>query len=71
MSNKSGSGCGGWLLGIVALLAVLASLGISGGVAVGSVTSGAVGLPGESHDLAGLLVIVALIALGLARTQER
>ena len=71
MINKSGSGCGGWLLGIVALLAVLASLGISGGVAVGSVTDGAVGLPAETHDLAGLLVVIALVALGLARRQER
>ena len=58
-------------MGIVALVAAVASLGISGGVAIGSVTSGAAGLEAETHDLAGLLVIVALIALGLARTQRR
>jgi len=71
VSNRSGgTGCG-WGLGILALLAAVVSLGISGGVAVGSVTDGAVGLPAETHDLAGLLLVVALIALGLARREER
>ena len=72
MSNKSGGGSGcGWVLGIGALAAAAYSLWISCAVGVGSVTDGAVGLPAESHDLAGVLVIVALIALGMARREER
>jgi len=46
-------------------------LWISASVGVGVATSGAVGLPAETHDMAGLLVVVALIALGMARREER
>ena len=71
MSNRSGgSGCG-WMLGLIALAAALGSLYVSGAVGLGEVTSGAVGMPAESHDMAGVLLIVALIALGIAKTQGR
>ena len=62
-NRSGGTGCG-WGLGIIALIAAIGSLYISGAVAVG-------GLAGESHDLAGVLVIVALVALGMARREER
>ena len=70
-NNRSGgSGCG-WTFGFVAMIAVLLSLYITGGVGVGSLTKGAVGLPAEAHNLSGLLVLVAIVALGLAKGQKR
>jgi len=44
---------------------------VSVGIGAGSVTKGAVGLPAELSDLAGLLVVVALVALGMARRGAR
>lgn len=71
MSNRSGSGCGGWTLAFIAMAAAIASLYVTGAVGLGEVTSGAVGLPAESHDVAGLLVVVALVALGMAKREQR
>ena len=68
-NRSGGTGCG-WGLGIIAMIAAVVSLGISGGVAVGSVTDGVIGLPSEVADLAGILFLVALVALGMARRGE-
>jgi len=71
MRNRSGgSGCG-WTLGFIAMVAALGSLYVSGAVGLGEVTSGAVGMPAESHDLAALLVVIGLVALGMARREGR
>lgn len=72
MSNRTGgTGCG-WFLGIVAVIAAVWSLGISGGVALDSMASGAdLGALTDTSDVAGLLFIVALIALGMAKRERR
>lgn len=68
--GSGGSGCG-WFLGLLAMVAALGSMYVSVGIGAGSVTKGAVGLPAELSDLAGLLVVVALVALGMARRGAR
>ena len=68
--GSGGTGCG-WLLGFVAMVAAVGSLYVSVSVGAGSVTNGAVGMPAESHDVAGLVVVVGLVALGMARREER
>ena len=71
MRNRSGgTGCG-WGLAILAMLAAFAALTISGSVGLGALSDGAIGLPAESHDWAGVLVIVAIGALLLAKRGER
>ena len=65
-----GTGCG-WVLGLVALVIAIGSLGVSIGVGAGSLTKGAIGLPEDVHDVAGVLFVVALVALGMARRGER
>jgi len=69
-NSSGGSGCG-WFIGLVAMAAALGSLYISGGVSVGKLTGGSAGLPSDSHGLAGLLIIVALVGYGFARGQEQ
>jgi len=64
--NSGGTGCG-WFLGLVAMAAAVGSVYVSVGVGAGALTDGAVGLPAEGHSLAGVLVLVALVALGMAR----
>jgi hypothetical protein len=56
---------------VLVLVLALMALYVSVGVGAGSVTGGAVGLPAESHSLAGVLVVVALVALGMAGRGER
>ena len=67
--GSGGTGCG-WLFGIVALVIALGSLGVSIGVGAGSLTNGTIGLPEDVHDVAGVLFVVALVALGLAKRGE-
>ena len=69
--NKSGgTGCG-WLLLLLGLGAAVCSLYVSGAVGAGLLTGGAVGMTAEQHDLAGVLLIVGLMLLGLAVGQKR
>lgn len=72
MSNRTGgTGCG-WGLGIVALIMAIGSLYISGAVGVASLSPGAdYGALLEALDLGGVLVIVALVALGMAKRERR
>ena len=67
--NSGGSGCG-WFIGLVAMGAAIGSLYVSGSVSVGKLTGGAIGMPADSHGVAGLLIVVALVGYGLARGQE-
>jgi len=53
------------------MVVAIGSLAVSVGVGAGSVTKGAIGLPEDVHDLAGVLFVVALVALGMARRGER
>lgn len=68
-NNSGSSGCG-WTLGFIAMLAALGSLYVTGAVGLGEVTKGTIGMPAESHDLAGLLFVVAVVALGMARRER-
>lgn len=69
-NSSGGSGCG-WTLGFIAMVAALGSLYVTGAVGLGEVTKGAVGMPAESHDMAGLLVLIGLVALGMAKREQR
>lgn len=51
------------------MAAALGSLYVTGAVGLGEVTKGAVGMPAESHDVAGLLVLIGLVALGMAKRE--
>jgi len=68
--GSGGTGCG-WLLGLVAMVAAVGSLYVSVSVGAGSLTNGAVGMPAESHNMAGLLLVVAIVVLKMARREER
>ena len=70
-NRSGGTGCG-WMLGFIAMAAALGSLIISGAVGVASVTEGSdYDALLESHDVAGLLVLIGLVALGMARREGR
>jgi len=64
--GSGGSGCG-WIVSVLVLVLALMALYVSVGVGAGALTDGAVGLAAEGHSLAGVLVLVALVALGMAR----
>ena len=68
-NGSGGTGCG-WVFGLMALVAVVGSMYVSVGVGVGSISDGAVGMPAETQSLAGLLLVVGLVALGMARREE-
>jgi len=65
-SGSGGTGCG-WFLGMVALVLALMSISLSIGIGADIVTAGEVGVSQEYNGLAGLLLIVGLVALGMAR----
>lgn len=69
-NSNGGSGCG-WTLGFIAMIAALASIYVTGAVGLGELSKGAVGMPAESHDLAGLLVVIGIVALGMAKRENR
>jgi len=68
--NSGGTGCG-WFLGLVAMAAAVGSVYVSASVGAGALTDGAIGVSAESHDVAGLLIVVALVALGMAGVGSR